>query len=262
MKFIGHLDVMRYFQKAIRRADLPVAYSEGFSPHMLMSFASPLGVGKTSMGEYFDLDIAEGASISPDEAAAKLQSQMADGISVVGAVEVSMKKADKCMSQVAAADYSVSFRPGKLNLPLDTGKLTAAFLDQPSIEIMRKTKTSQKVTDIRPWIYSFACENSRIEETQQNLNGMNFTEKRPCEKILHGEKAILNGNGRDACSFIFTMKLASGSVHNLKPELVMEAFAVFAGFTIPDYALMIQREEIYGECPDGYLIPLDGFALK
>lgn len=45
MKFVGHLDVMRYFQKAIRRAELPIAYSEGFSPHMLLSFASPLGVG-------------------------------------------------------------------------------------------------------------------------------------------------------------------------------------------------------------------------
>ena len=39
MKFVGHLDVMRYFQKAIRRAELPIAYSEGFSPHMLLSFS-------------------------------------------------------------------------------------------------------------------------------------------------------------------------------------------------------------------------------
>ena len=50
MKFIGHLDTMRFFQKAIRRADIPVAYSEGFSPHMIMSFAAPLGVGTTSSG--------------------------------------------------------------------------------------------------------------------------------------------------------------------------------------------------------------------
>ena len=51
MKFIGHLDIMRYFQKAIRRAELPIAYSEGFSPHMILSFAAPLGVGITSLGE-------------------------------------------------------------------------------------------------------------------------------------------------------------------------------------------------------------------
>ena len=44
LKFIGHLDVMRYFQKAIRRADIDICYSEGYSPHMIMSFASPLSL--------------------------------------------------------------------------------------------------------------------------------------------------------------------------------------------------------------------------
>ena len=52
MKFIGHLDIMRYFQKAIRRAEIPIVFTEGFSPHMVMSFASPLGVGIESEGEY------------------------------------------------------------------------------------------------------------------------------------------------------------------------------------------------------------------
>ena len=52
MKFVGHLDTMRYFQKAIRRAELPIAFSGGYSPHMIMSFAAPLGVGVTSTGEY------------------------------------------------------------------------------------------------------------------------------------------------------------------------------------------------------------------
>ena len=51
MKFIGHLDVMRYFQKAMRRADVDIRYSEGFSPHQIMAMASPLGVGLTSVGE-------------------------------------------------------------------------------------------------------------------------------------------------------------------------------------------------------------------
>ena len=52
MRFIGHLDIMRYFQKAMRRANIDIAYSEGFSPHQIMSFAAPLGVGITSDGEY------------------------------------------------------------------------------------------------------------------------------------------------------------------------------------------------------------------
>ena len=57
MKFIGHLDVMRYFQKAIRRSDVDIRYSEGFSPHQIMTFAAPLGVGITSNGEYMDIEV-------------------------------------------------------------------------------------------------------------------------------------------------------------------------------------------------------------
>ncbi|MDY5775166.1 MAG: TIGR03936 family radical SAM-associated protein, partial [Lachnospiraceae bacterium] len=57
LKFIGHLDMMRYFQKALRRAEVDMKYSEGFNPHMIMSFAAPLGVGITSEGEYFDIEV-------------------------------------------------------------------------------------------------------------------------------------------------------------------------------------------------------------
>ena len=48
LRFIGHLDVMRFFQKVMRRADIPIAFSGGYSPHMIMSFAQPLGIGLTS----------------------------------------------------------------------------------------------------------------------------------------------------------------------------------------------------------------------
>ena len=51
MKFIGHLDIMRYFQKVMRRADVDICYSEGFSPHQIMSFEARLGVGLERRGE-------------------------------------------------------------------------------------------------------------------------------------------------------------------------------------------------------------------
>ena len=62
MKFIGHLDVMRYFQKAIRRCGLDVSYSQGYNPHQLISFAAPLGVGLTSDGEYMDMQLESSLS--------------------------------------------------------------------------------------------------------------------------------------------------------------------------------------------------------
>ena len=66
MRFIGHLDVMRFFQKAMRRANIPIAFTGGYSPHMIMSFAQPLGVGLTSDGEYLDIELTE--SISSEDA--------------------------------------------------------------------------------------------------------------------------------------------------------------------------------------------------
>ena len=52
VRFIGHLDIMRYFQKAMRRCAMPIKYSEGFSPHQIMSFGAPLSLGMESIGEY------------------------------------------------------------------------------------------------------------------------------------------------------------------------------------------------------------------
>ena len=86
MKFVGHLDTMRYFQKAIRRAELPVAFSGGYSPHMIMSFAVPLGVGMESLGDYFDLEMAEDMATS--EIAARLDEQMAEGMHIVSVRKV------------------------------------------------------------------------------------------------------------------------------------------------------------------------------
>ena len=61
LRFIGHLDLMRYFQKANRRAGLPIAYSEGFSPHQIMSFAAPLSMGVESTAEYADFKLTDNA---------------------------------------------------------------------------------------------------------------------------------------------------------------------------------------------------------
>ena len=80
MKFVGHLDTMRYFQKAIRRSGLPIKYSEGFNPHQIMSFAAPLGVGLSSSGEYMDIELKE--FVPSQEALQRLQATMVDGMEV------------------------------------------------------------------------------------------------------------------------------------------------------------------------------------
>lgn len=81
LKYIGHLDVMRFFQKAMRRADIPIAFTGGYSPHMIMSFAQPLGLGVTSEGEYLDIELA--GDITSEDAVRQLNQTMVDGIDVV-----------------------------------------------------------------------------------------------------------------------------------------------------------------------------------
>lgn len=160
IKFVGHLDTMRYFQKAIRRAQLPAAFSGGYSPHMIMSFAAPLGVGIESLGEYFDLELRE--KISSKEITDRLNAVMAEGVRVLSAVEVEEGKAGKAMSLVAAADYEVYFREGKEPV-IDWQQRLAAFCAQESVYVTKTTKNGEKEIDIRPYIYEFSIrENGRI----------------------------------------------------------------------------------------------------
>lgn len=151
MKFIGHLDIMRYFQKAVRRAGIDVAYSEGFSPHMIMSFAAPLGVGITSTGEYFDMEIK--TPVASAEAVERLNQVMAEGMKVLSFRKVPDGKAGKAMSLVAAADYQVRFRPG-MEPCGDWREKAEAFLAQQEIVVLKKTKKNEKEVDIKPFLYA------------------------------------------------------------------------------------------------------------
>ncbi len=151
MKFIGHLDIMRYFQKAVRRAGIDVAYSEGFSPHMIMSFAAPLGVGITSTGEYFDMEIK--TPVASAEAVERLNQVMAEGMKILSFRKVPDGKAGKAMSLVAAADYQVRFRPG-MEPCGDWREKAEAFLAQQEIVVLKKTKKNEKEVDIKPFLYA------------------------------------------------------------------------------------------------------------
>ena len=159
MKFVGHLDTMRYFQKAIRRAGLPIAFSGGYSPHMIMSFAAPLGVGTTSLGEYFDMELTE--TVPTADIEERLNAVMVDGVKVCSARQVEDGKASTAMSLVAAADYYVEFREGKAPSVSWQDKV-AEFLDQDEIMVTKKTKRSEKTVDIRPYIYEMYVDGSGV----------------------------------------------------------------------------------------------------
>lgn len=150
LRFIGHLDVMRYFQKAMRRAQIPIAFSGGYSPHMIMSFANPLGIGLSSEGEYFDIELKE--PISSEKAVEQLNAVMVEGMEVLSFRQISDEKKMTGMALVAAADYLCT--PKKTTLPENVSEKIAAFLAQPEIRIVKPTKRSEREVDIRPLIYT------------------------------------------------------------------------------------------------------------
>ena len=103
MKFIGHLDTMRYFQKVMRRANVDICYSEGFSPHQKMSFAAPLGVGIVSNGEYFDIEV--NSTDSSNEMIKRINEANVEGIEVLK-YKLLDDNAKNCMAIIAGADYT------------------------------------------------------------------------------------------------------------------------------------------------------------
>lgn len=149
IRFIGHLDVMRFFQKAIRRAGLDVAYSQGFSPHQIMSFASPLGVGLESNGEYMDIEVH--SIISCEDTMNRLNAASAPGIEVVS-VKILPEKAGNAMASVSAASYTVAFCEGR-GPHFEIEPALTRFLAKEQILITKEGKKGNREVDLKPGIY-------------------------------------------------------------------------------------------------------------
>lgn len=158
LKFIGHLDVMRFFQKLMRRADIPIAFTGGYSPHMIMSFASPLGIGLTSDGEYLDIELTQ--AVDSVDAVRRMNEESVEGIEILSLRQISDGKKMTGMTILSAADYLVSLKSGKL--PDQWQKLFADFMSQREIRVVKQTKRSEKEADIRPLIYQWGIKDSGI----------------------------------------------------------------------------------------------------
>ena len=214
MRFIGHLDIMRYFQKAMRRANIDIAYSEGFSPHQIMSFAAPLGVGITSDGEYLDIEVH--STKSTNESRDTLNAVMVDGIEITEYVAL-RQDAKKAMTSVAAADYIVYFKK-QIDFKLEEleEKIHQYYEERKTIEVTKQTKKSERVIDIKPLIYQFA----------------------PCDLKELGWQG-------------FFLQLSTGSTDNIKPELVLQDFYQYFGKTYDPFNMQIHRVETYERTEEG-----------
>ena len=154
MKFIGHLDIMRFFQKAIRRAEIDVKYSEGFSPHQIMSFAAPLGVGIESVGEYMDIEVL--SMTSTEEMKQALNRVMVEGVEVIS-VCVLPDNAKNAMASVAAALYRIKMKEGSFPIDNLEGKLLD-FYKQEKIPYTKETKKSVVELDLKQGLYEIGTD--------------------------------------------------------------------------------------------------------
>jgi len=249
VKFIGHLDVMRYFQKAVRRSELPIKYSQGFNPHQLMVFASPLGVGITSDGEYMDIETEENDfNGNPLDAASVeriLGSALTEGFETVSVREIpwenGTKHPENAMALVDGADYILSLKDGYDILPKEgfetdydgNGNKVGyfkekleAFLGRDSIIANKKTKSGERELDIKPYIHKAAVnDNSELPDFMD-------------------EKGVAHADVYTP-GLRFFFRLSAGSVVNIKPELVAEVLFDSCGLKFEEAAFQIHRADIF-----------------
>lgn len=146
VKFVPHLDLLRLYQRAIRRADLPIAYSNGFNPHQQMSFAQPLSVGWTSICEYMDIETT--CIVDIDDFINSINECLPDGTKVID-----MRKLEdgekNSMASVEAALYYITLD----NLNFNLYNLMEKFLNKGELIIEKKSKHLLKQVDIKQDIF-------------------------------------------------------------------------------------------------------------
>lgn len=140
MKYVSHLDLIRLFTRIFHRAELPVAYSEGFNPHPKMAVLLPLSVGTESACEYIDVEFESGVSML--DCMKKLKGALPLGMEIpqMGELnETSMKP-----KEIRYASYEIKTDAFITDEKIDD------FLNRDTIEAVKKTKRSEGVVDIRP----------------------------------------------------------------------------------------------------------------
>ena len=241
VKYLGHLDIMRFFQRCFNRAEVKMEYSAGYNPHQKMSFAQPLGVGIISRGEYLDAEIADGQDLN--EICRRLNGVCGDGFEVINvkAVEEGAKKA---MAALQFASYEVDVR----RLVPET---EASNSSKSAYELLSETE------ELEPGSFnSFDKEISRaindlfLEEhiyvSKTTKSGTREVDIRPQIIQLTYQEGIVY------------MMVTAGSDNNLKPDTLLTSLFAKTNIEYQKELITITREELYAE---GF-VPLDQFQCE
>ena len=170
IRHIGHLDIQRSVQRGLRRSNLPVAYSNGFNPHILITFASALSTGACGLREIMDVTMAE--DVTEVEFLERMNRAMPPELHLLEARAVDDRH-PALMGTLWAACYDLKIHDAE-----QAAKVIAAIpamMERETIMAMRKTKTALKETDIKPLIFALKGEDSHIYAT------LALTEREACK---------------------------------------------------------------------------------
>ncbi len=157
LRFISHLDLQRFFQRALNRTGLPIAFSQGFNPHPLLSFGSALALGWTS--EYEIIDVKLSVPMGRKRTEEAMRAALPVDLPVLE-VKLIDDRHPAPMAMVRASDYEITLLGENAQAVKDAAD---EFLSRESVLAMRKTKSGEKEVNIRPWAFS-------IEKTETGLN--------------------------------------------------------------------------------------------
>lgn len=249
LKYISHLDLGRLFQRALRRALIPVDYSRGFNPHARLSLAVPLPVGVTAAAEYADLYLRE--AISPAAFLERLQEQLPAGLAVIGAGTAD-PGTPSLAARINAAVYRASPEPPVGSAGAGPGRAAweaaaHALLSREAIMVERRGQKDIRTVDIRPFIHhlavSFPAEDgSPPPFPKGGLGGIT-----PAPPFPKG--------GSGGITPLVEMLLQVGSTGGAPPFPVLDELAAAAGCPGGPLLWRVHRAGLYILEGDGRLMP-------
>lgn len=154
LKFISHLDLLRAFERAIRRSNMPVCYSQGYNPRQRLSFALPLAVGLKSIAEYGEIILSK--NIQTEEIKMKINENLPRSLFIEDVVKVSFNF-PTIMSKISHAEYKIIFENN-----FNKDKITT-LLNQDIISYKKRTKNKEQEINLKDYIYKIKMNGNTIE---------------------------------------------------------------------------------------------------
>jgi radical SAM-linked protein len=150
VRFISHRDVARAFERAFRIAELPLAFTGGFSPHPKVSFGPALAVGYESEAEYLDLELTRAVELA--ELAEAVSAGLPDGMTVTGAGRL-VDRAPSLQEGITALGYLVDLAGIG---PAELGSVVDEFVGRDTVEVAVTRKGEERIDDIRSSVFALS----------------------------------------------------------------------------------------------------------